>query len=471
MKHSEDSIGQLSNAPQGAQNESKEEYFERQERAHDFENNGYILTRPQLKPVALYGVLTYIVEEACRNSEAVPSSVAVNVLARFAATIGRTAHLLIGDQERYLNFNALIVGPTSKGRKGTSADMPAKLFKLVDRKGQWARLPELTALSTGEGLIHQVRDERWSDDEPPKRIDKGVTDKRLLCEVSEFASVLAVAARKEATISMVLRDAFDGKDLTTPTKTSFNEATGPHIVVVGSITEGELVKMLSKTDIVNGLANRFLMSYAARTKLVPDPQPTPADRMEWFANWIVGAVTLAVSQHLRPLQMTDDAKEYWDTMYRTLNEATHEPVIASLIAREELYVRVLATLLALLNQETVITETHLDAALAWRQYWEDTLNFIFSTSKKNENAKAMQELKDRIVDTIATLGGKNIRHAAITKKLTNNYAKNSPFNKEVIQVALEALQRESPPRIVAEMVTTDGPGRPANVYTLAGLKT
>lgn len=448
--------------------DSKDEYFAREDRRHSFETDSYLLTRPELAPVALYGILEPIVSAACDSTEAVPSAVAVNVLARFAATIGRTAHIQIGNQTRYLNFNALVVGPTARGRKGTSAEMPAQLFHLAEQLNGYytAPLPELTALSTGEGLIHRVRDARY-DDESGKCIDKGIADKRLLCEVSEFAGTLAVAKRKEATITMVLRDAFDGRVLTTPTKTSFNRATGAHIVVVGSIPETELVKSLTDTDITNGLANRFAMFYSTRSKLVPHPKPTPPQAMHYFAGKLRDAA-FAAMYHPGPVEMDDEANELWEVTYSNLNEQTHQPAVASLLARQDLYTRIFSALIALLNGDSAVTTRHIDAALAWIRYWEDTVNFVFSTSKKNEDMQAMKEFMDRVVDAITTLGGKRVPHAKLTEKLTNNYAANCPVKKEHVKSALEALQRESPPRIRAEVDTTKG-GRPATHYTLTYL--
>lgn len=448
-----------------AGDETKDEYFARQERGRAFENH-HLLTPPKLLPVATYGILGEIIEEACKNTEAVPSTVAINILARFAASIGRTAHIQIGNQVRYLNFNALIVGPTSKGRKGTSAEVPAQLFRLAEQLNGIYTLPlqEVTSLSTGEGLIRLVRDPQF-DDESGKCIDKGIADKRLLCDISEFAGTLTVAARKENTLSAVLRDAFDGRTLSVTTKTTPNRSTGSHIVVIGSIPEYELVKCLSNTDIANGLANRFGMFYSTRNKLVADPRPVPPEKMQEFAEVLRQAAVMAAHHGL--VQMDEEAIEAWESYYQAMNEDTHEPVIGKLLGREELYTRIFAALLALLNRQTVVTTLYLEAARAWCDYWRQSLNFIFSTSKKNAEALAMKEFKDVIVELITELGGKKVRHGDLTKKLTNNYAANSPVKKEHVEAAMESLLRESPPRIVAEEVTTGQRGRPAMVYTLS----
>lgn len=435
----------------------------REQRARNFEDS-HVLSRPQLIPIALFGMLKEITDIACKNTEAVPISVAVHVMTRFAATIGRTAYIQLGDTRRYLNLFSLVVGPTSKGRKGTSADMPKQLFRYAEGlKVYVSPLQQLTALSTGEGLIHRVRDE-MVDEESGKVIDRGVYDKRLICDVSEFSGVLTVAGRKDNTLSATLRDAFDGGVLTIPTKTSFNRATGAHISIVGSIPEAELVQSLKSVDIVNGLANRFMMFFSARSKLVSDPQPTPPELMDSLAKRLVEALDFAVMQG--EITLDEEARDYWDAIYVDLNEQTREPAVAKLLGREELYTRVVAALIALMHKENVVRCQHLDAAMAWRQYWEDTLNFVFSTSEKNEGMKRMRDFMDRVVNTIDTLGGKKVSHSALTKKLTNNYAKNCPITREHVKAALELLQRESPARIITE-TNDDTNGRPSNVYTLS----
>jgi hypothetical protein len=430
----------------------------------DGEFSEYVLPRPQLHRAALHGVLREMVEAACANSEAVPSSVAIHILARFAATIGRTAYIQIGDQRRHLRMNALIVGPTSKGRKGTSSDMPRRLFELVEQQLGWWPLRQLTALATGEGLIHQVRDPYTSRNGDKETVDPGIVDKRLFCDVSEFAGVLAQARREGATISTVLRDAFDGQVLTTPTKTSYCQASGTHIVVVGSVPETEIVKCLSDTDKSNGFANRFPMFYSVRTKTVPMPEPTDPVLMQMFAAHVAAALHEALQ--VGHIGMIEDALELWPTLYTQIEAKDYPPVVASLLGRRSLYLLIFAALLALLNRERAIGPDHLSAADAWMEYWEATALFVFSTGEQNEHALRMQKLKDEIVEAIEGLGGVNVSHTAIANKVTNKYQKKYPNAKDVKE-ALELLQRESPPRIHSGTITTAG--RPVSSYSLVGL--
>lgn len=424
------------------------------------EFSDYVLSRPELHNVALFGILREMVDAACANSEAVRPTVAIHILARFAATIGRSAYIQIGDQQRHLRMNALIVGPTAKGRKGTSAEMPNALFRLTENLlvGCWP-LRKLSGLATGEGLIHLVRDAVYAED--GKELDAGVPDKRLFCDISEFAGVLAQARKEGAVISTVLRDAFDGVMLVTPTKTSFCQATDTHIVVIGSVPETEIVKTLTSTDITNGLANRFPMFYSTRDKIVPMPKATDPRLMDSFAEHLSWAIYEAGKQ--TQISMDADALEYWSDIYHALEEKAHPPAVASLLARQSTYTLIFSALLALLNRQTVVGRDHLDAALAWVQYWEDTTLFVFSNGEQNEQAIKLKGLKDQIVDAIATLGGLKVKHSDVADKVTNKYQKAWPLAKDV-KLAVELLERESPPRVYSETVTTGG--RPSNLYSL-----
>lgn len=339
--------------------------------------------------------------------------------------------------------------------------MPRRLFRLVEQKLGLNATPVkvLTALATGEGLIHQVRDPYF--DHEGNLVDEGVSDKRLLFNVSEFAGVLAQARREGATLSVVLRDAFDGVTLTIPTKTSFNQATDTHIVVIGSVPETEIVSTLKSTDITNGLANRFPMFYSVRTKSLPFPKATDPVLLEQFANHISAALYGATATG--EVRMTAEARDYWQFIYTDLEERAHPSDVAALLARQSTYTLIFAALLALLNNENEIGPDHLTASCAWVDFWEATTLFVFSNGEKNEQAIKMRELKDDIVNVIAILGGRNVSHSDVANKVTNKYQKAWPTAKAV-KVAIELLQRESPPRVFSKTVTTNG--RAANLYSL-----
>jgi hypothetical protein len=61
-----------------------------------------------------------------------------------------------------------------------------------------------SGLASGEGLIHHVRDPLFKlQDGAMKEVDRGISDKRLLIEAEEFASVIAVMSKPGNTLSPV----------------------------------------------------------------------------------------------------------------------------------------------------------------------------------------------------------------------------------------------------------------------------
>jgi hypothetical protein len=89
-----------------------------------------------------------------------------------------------------------------------------------------------------------------------------IVDKRLLVIESEFANVLHQSKRDGNTLSSGLRDAWDGTSIQPAVKTSRVWATDPHISFIGDITPSELLEVMSKREMTNGFANRFIFFYA-----------------------------------------------------------------------------------------------------------------------------------------------------------------------------------------------------------------
>ena len=128
-----------------------------------------------------------------------------SVLAAYGNVIGRGAHMLIGADKHHLNLNIGLVGETSKGRKGMSWNLIHGLFHPADPS--WADHRVMGSLSSGEGLIHAVRDRRVGEDAEgnPKVLDPGVEDKRLMVVEGEFAGPLRTMTREGNTLSVVIR--------------------------------------------------------------------------------------------------------------------------------------------------------------------------------------------------------------------------------------------------------------------------
>lgn len=125
-----------------------------------------------------------------------------------------------------------------------------------------------SGLSSGEGLIHMLRDA--PTESPARDAEPLLSDKRLLVHQGEFASVLKMMAREGNTLSDILRLAWDGAPLRVLTKQAPERATDAHISLIGHITRNELLRYLTATEAANGFGNRFLWVCVTRSRRLPD---------------------------------------------------------------------------------------------------------------------------------------------------------------------------------------------------------
>jgi hypothetical protein len=232
-------------------------------------------------------------------------------------------------------------------------------------------------LSSGEGLINEVRDERKLINPKTKEtesIDVGVADKRLMVVEAEFANALAVMERPGNTLSPVIRTTWDGLPLSTLTKNSPLKATDAHISIIGHITTDELRARMNRTDLANGFANRFLFICVRRSKLLPHGGSISDDEIK-----VLGERIRAAVEHARTVArvtMTEGAREAWAVAYADLS-ADHPGLLGAVTARAEAQVIRLALLYALLDRKYEVDVPHLRAAFAVWEYAEASAARIF----------------------------------------------------------------------------------------------
>jgi hypothetical protein len=228
-------------------------------------------------PEAFDGLPGRIVAAIEPASEADRSALLIQSLVCFGNIIGRSAHFIVEGTLHHANEFAVLVGRTSKARKGTSWDRINQLMS--EAESEWAENRVQSGASSGEGIVCAVRDpidkqERIRDKGSIRyetvQADPGVEDKRLLVFEPEFANVLKQTERQGNTLSVVLRQLWDGSSLRTLTKNSPAKATGAHGSFIGHITIEELHRYLTQTESANGFGNRFLWVCTDRSKLLPE---------------------------------------------------------------------------------------------------------------------------------------------------------------------------------------------------------
>ena len=341
--------------------------------------------------LAFHGLAGEFVRLTEPHTEADPIAVLVQFLVAFGSVIGRTAHFVAEQSPHHCNLFAVIVGDTSKARKGSSWSHVRHLYEQLDP--DWATDRVASGLSSGEGLIFNVRDsvltrERVKErGEPPRyeevESDPGETDKRLFVVEEEFAKVLKVADRKESTLSPIIRQAWDTGDLRTLTKTSPIRATGAHISIVGHITRDELRRHLSQSDQTNGFANRFLWLCVRRSKLLPEGGRS--DTVDFVPLLDALSSCVKFAGQVRRMDRDSDAKKLWADIYPELSEGKLG-LLGAVTSRAESQVMRLACVYAVLDCSNLVRPQHLRAALALWTYCEDSARHIFGDATGNPTA-------------------------------------------------------------------------------------
>ncbi len=314
-----------------------------------------------LAGAAFHGLAGEIVRAIEPHTEADPAAILIQFLAAFGNIVGRGPHYAVEGDQHHGNLFVVLVGDTAKGRKGTSWGRVRSLYAMVD--DPWEKERVLGGLSSGEGLIHAVRDAIGDD--------PGEHDKRALVVEEEFAKVLRVIERDGNTLSAIVRHGWDRGDLRVMTKNPAT-ATGAHISIVGHITSDELKRYLTRTESGNGFANRFIFICARRSKCLPEGGD-PGDLGD-YARRLAEAIGHA--RTLGRVTFDADARAIWHRVYPKLS-AGLPGLLGSVTSRAEAQTVRLALLYALLDRSPHIQADHLKAALALWEYAEASAQFIF----------------------------------------------------------------------------------------------
>ena len=350
---------------------------------------------PMLNPAARHGLAGEFVDLTEQHTEADPAGLLLQFLAGAGNMLGRGPHWAVEADEHHSNIFVVLVGVTSKGRKGVSLGHVKRRLRTVDE--MWASKCIVGGLSSGEGLIHEVRDPVFGEekDGTPTVIDEGVSDKRRLVVETEFSSPLKMAKREGNILSGIVRQAWDTGTLHTLTKHSPSKATGAHISVIAHITQDELVRHLDETEMANGFANRFLWGCVKRSHVLPEGGQISGVNFEPFTLRLNAAVTFATEMGDKALTFDAAARERWHAKYPRLSEG-RPGMFGAVTGRAEAQVARLALIYALLACAREIKLPHLEAALAVWGYCQASAAFIFGDALGDPVAdQILAALRDR----------------------------------------------------------------------------
>lgn len=378
---------------------------------------------PAIRGSAFHGLAGELVRLTSPHTEADPIATLFQFLIAFGNAAGRNVCFQIGASHHYLNLFGCLIGPTNSGRKGSSLDGSLLPMELADTG--WANECHAGGLSSGEGLIHAVRDARYEGDDV---VDEGVSDKRLLVVETELAAPIQRMGREGNTLSTIIRQAWDTGKLRTMTKGSPVRATSAHISIIAHVTPDELRKLLTATDQTNGFANRFLWCLVRRSKYLPFGGRIDEALLSPILQPLRDALEFA--KEPREIIMSQSAAEAWEPEYRRLTQDT--PGIAgAMTARGAPIVRRLACIYACLDCSDKVELPHLQAALALWDYCRESVEYVFGDVGPKKESTEDRERRE-LIQIIESNGGR-----ITPRELKRRSRRYQPT--EVAEGALESL--------------------------------
>src|SRR5438477_1807557 len=363
---------------------------------------------------AFTGLAGDIVRMVEPHTESDRAGLLLSAHACFGNCIGRGPHYKVEATEHGTNLFVVKVGDSSKARKG-SEDRVLSFFRHVD--DEWTGRRVHTGLSSGEGVIWEVRDsitklakDRKSGVTVEEVIDQGVSDKRLMIIESEFAGALRVMQREGNILSRILRDGWDRGNLATLTKNSPARVTGACISIIGHITATELKAYFDRTEMANGFGNRFLFACVRRSRLLPFGGALSDKDVAQLAYELRRAVSGA--RGIQQVSMTPDAAEAWCAIYPDLS-ADRPGLLGSLTARAEAQVVRMAALYALWEGSNRISLDHLMAAVAIEEFCRSSVAYIFGDMLGDP-------IVDAILDALRAAGSSGLTRTEISNLFSRN---------------------------------------------------
>ncbi|MBV5328475.1 MAG: bifunctional DNA primase/polymerase [Chlorobium sp.] len=409
---------------------------------------------PSMNPRAYHGIIADFIELATRTSEADPAAILATFLVRFGVECGSGVFMQVGDTKHRARLASVIVGASSKARKGTSGKPVERLFDFTNVQGQEIVNPARVShgpFSSGEGIIYAIRDAttRWNPKTQTEAIiDNGVEDKRLFVLDEEFGGMLANTRREGNTLSMVIRQAWDSGSFDPLTKNNKITATGGHVGWISHITLQELLLKLDQSEVFNGFANRILWVCARRQKLVPDPLPMPQSELESIQRHLLNILSRV--SHGYEITLGVEAKEAWGRTYYPKLTKDRPGLIGCVTNRGEAQALRLAMIYCLLTGETVITLDHLESGIA---FW----NYCFKSAKHIFHGKQANSRTLTIFEALQKAG-------ALTGRELYGLFKNN-ISKEGLETALAELMTSG--QVIVEK-QQNKKGAPTKVFRFTG---
>jgi hypothetical protein len=320
--------------------------------------NGRAAEHMAIGEAAFHGLAGRLVRAIEPHTEADSAGLLLTFLASFGAAVGRGPHAAADGAEHPARLDVLLVGPTSKGRKGTTWQQIRRFMAVADSHFTQERI--LGGFGSGEALVDAAAEGE---------------DHRVFVVESEWGRLLAVGRREGATLSPLIRQAWDGDRLAVRSRAGKAVADGAHVCVLGHITADELRAKLLDVDVANGFANRHLFCEVRRSKLLPSGGNLDDQVVAELGREIRTA--LVDARRVGIMHRTPQADTRWEQLYQTMADDDPGGLVAALIARDAPQVLRLSVTYALIDGSSCIDVAHLEAAWAVWCYCRGSVASLF----------------------------------------------------------------------------------------------
>lgn len=410
----------------------------------------------------LHGLIGDVAHAGSEGTETNPVAIAANFMAYLSCAVGRGVCLPVGNTRHHARLFCLHVGRSGRGRKGDAVSLVLRIDQAL-RAMDESFAPQIHrgGLSSREGLVALMHDGYRQG-----RVDvPAIEDKRLWVVESEFANVLHQGRRDGNTLSAALRDCWDGIDLKPATKSNRLYASHPHVCLSGAISPSELTGLMSTRELTNGFANRFLMIWTERSRILPFPIETPQALVEQLAARTRDVLAFARADRLDErdrlrVDLSPQAQWRYAQLYRSeLNDDLGDGAVGALLERRAPMLLRLAMLMALTDLQTRIDAQHIDAAMAWIRHATASVRFVFVSAAEEAKLAQVLELSNRVLAFLRERG-------QATRSQISAECFRGKVSKTRIDASLDHLLAATPPRISVQWVErpADTPGTPTRVY-------
>jgi hypothetical protein len=337
--------------------------------------------KQELDEDAFHGPAGRIVRLLATHSEAHPAAILLQLLAAFGNLVGSGPHCMVESTPHRLNLFVVLVGDSSKGRKGTSWNLVANLF--ADLDPAWLTTRVNSARLNAIGLVQALRDPAVGKEDPP-------TDRRLLILAEEFAATLRSFKGSSGHLGPLLRGAWDSGNLPTFDMRQQMRASNTHVSLIAHITQNELAQTFHHTEAYNGFANRCLWTWVERSNCLPHAGSPPPGELSLAAAPLRDAVRWATARPEILFRRDEAANQLWEIYYPALSYE-RPGLRGAATSRGEAQVLRLSALYAALDCSEIIQPAHLKAAIAVWKYCYVSATRLFGMSTGDPIADRIQK--------------------------------------------------------------------------------